>query len=120
MDIRHDAALVGCGASAWHRRINPVSGHREEQVGWDGRDILQEGTRPDGRRRDGPSPASSSFHWRGEAPPEQGNVDARRRIHRETEVIMSTAATETKSGTTYQAAKRFCVRDTERARVGPT
>ena len=31
----------------WH----PVRGHREEQVGrWNGRDILQEGTRPDGTK----------------------------------------------------------------------
>src|SRR4030095_12276607 len=32
-------------------RTNPVRGQREEQMGrWNGRDILQEGTRPDGTK----------------------------------------------------------------------
>jgi hypothetical protein len=52
---------------AW---TNPVRGHREEQVGrWNGRDILQEGTRPDGTKTRWTFTAitSDSFHWRGEA-----------------------------------------------------
>ena len=52
---------------AW---TNPVSGHREEQVGrWNGRDILQEGTRA-GRHEDAVDlhgDHGNSFHWRGEA-----------------------------------------------------
>ena len=52
---------------AW---TNPVRGHREEQVGlWNGRDILQEGTRPDGTRTRWTFTeiTADSFHWRGEA-----------------------------------------------------
>jgi hypothetical protein len=39
-------------SQSWHIGwTNPVRGHREEQVGrWNGRDILQEGTRPDGTK----------------------------------------------------------------------
>jgi hypothetical protein len=52
---------------AW---TNPVSGHYEEQVGrWNGRDILQEGARPDGAktRWTFTEITADSFHWRGEA-----------------------------------------------------
>jgi hypothetical protein len=52
---------------AW---TNPVSGHREEQVGrWNGRDILQEGTRADGAktRWTFTEIRGDAFHWRGEA-----------------------------------------------------
>ena len=52
---------------AW---TNPVSGHHEEQVGrWNGPDILQEGTRPDGTRTRWTFTeiTPSSFHWLGEA-----------------------------------------------------
>ncbi len=61
-----DAALQAWRI-AW---TNPVSGHREEQVGrWNGRDILQEGTRPDGTktRWTFTGITAGSFHWRGEA-----------------------------------------------------
>jgi hypothetical protein len=52
---------------AW---TNPVDGHHEEQVGrWNGRDILQEGTCPDGTktRWTFTDITANSFHWRGEA-----------------------------------------------------
>jgi hypothetical protein len=52
---------------AW---TNPVRGHREEQVGrWNGPDILQEGTRPDGTRTRWTFTeiTADGFHWRGEA-----------------------------------------------------
>jgi hypothetical protein len=52
---------------AW---TNPVRGHHEEQVGhWNGRDILQEGSRPDGTktRWTFTDITADSFHWRGEA-----------------------------------------------------
>jgi hypothetical protein len=52
---------------AW---TNPVRGHHEEQVGrWNGHDILQEGTRPDGTktRWTFTDITADTFHWRGEA-----------------------------------------------------
>ena len=52
---------------AW---TNPVRGHHEEQVGrWNSRDILQEGTRPDGTktRWTFTEITADTFHWRGEA-----------------------------------------------------
>jgi len=52
---------------AW---TNPVSGHYEQQVGrWNGSDILQEGTRPDGTktRWTFTEITADSFHWRGDA-----------------------------------------------------
>ena len=56
---------------SWHIAwTNPVRGHREEQVGrWNGRDILQEGTRPDGTktRWTFTEITADSFRWRGEA-----------------------------------------------------
>jgi hypothetical protein len=61
-----DASLQGWRI-AW---TNPVSGHREEQVGrWNGSDILQEGTRADGTRTRWTfvEITANSFHWRGEA-----------------------------------------------------
>ena len=52
---------------AW---TNPVSGHREDQVGrWNGPNILQEGMRADGTktRWSFTRISADSFHWRGEA-----------------------------------------------------
>ena len=52
---------------AW---TNPVSGHREEQVGrWNGPNILQDGTRADGTKTRWTFTKISAdyFHWRGEA-----------------------------------------------------
>lgn len=52
---------------AW---THPVRGHHEEQVGrWNGQDILQEGTRPDGTRTRWTFTeiTADAFHWRGEA-----------------------------------------------------
>jgi hypothetical protein len=52
---------------AW---TNPVRGHQDEQVGrWNGRDILQEGTRRDGTktRWTFTEITEDAFHWRGEA-----------------------------------------------------
>ena len=63
LDVLH----YGVDVRAWN---NPVGGHYEEQVGrWNGRDILQEGTRPDGAktRWTFTEITADSFHSRGEA-----------------------------------------------------
>jgi hypothetical protein len=52
---------------AW---TNPVSGHREEQIGnWSGSDIVQNGARADGTKTRWTFTEidADSFHWRGEA-----------------------------------------------------
>ena len=65
--LRSWDAAIQAWRIAW---TNPVSGHREEQVGrWNGRDILQEGARADGTktRWTFTEIAAESFHWIGEA-----------------------------------------------------
>jgi hypothetical protein len=65
--LRSWDASIGAWRIAW---TNPVSGHREEQVGrWNGTDILQEGTRVDGTktRWTFTEITANSFHWHGEA-----------------------------------------------------
>jgi hypothetical protein len=50
--------------------INPVRGHREEQIGrWSGKDIVQLGARPDGTatRWMYTEITPNSFHWTGES-----------------------------------------------------
>ena len=65
--LRSWDASIQAWRIAW---TNPVNGHREEQVGrWNGRDILQEGTRAGGTktRWTFTEITPDSFHWRGEA-----------------------------------------------------
>jgi hypothetical protein len=65
--LRSWDASIRAWRIAW---TNPVSGHREEQVGnWNGRDILQTGQRGDGTktRWTFTEITADSFHWRGEA-----------------------------------------------------
>jgi hypothetical protein len=65
--LRSWDASIQAWRIAW---TNPVRGHREEQIGRrNGRDILQEGTRPDGTKTRWTFTAvtADSFHWRGEA-----------------------------------------------------
>jgi hypothetical protein len=65
--LRSWDASVQAWRIAW---TNPVRGHHEEQVGrWNGPDILQEGTRPDGTktRWTFTEITADAFHWRGEA-----------------------------------------------------
>jgi hypothetical protein len=65
--LRSWDASIQAWRIAW---TNPVSGHREEQVGrWNGKDILQEGTRADGTkmRWTFTEITADSFHWCGEA-----------------------------------------------------
>jgi hypothetical protein len=65
--LRSWDASIQAWRIAW---TNPVSGHREEQVGrWNGTDIFQEGTRVDGTktRWTFTELTDDSFHWRGEA-----------------------------------------------------
>jgi hypothetical protein len=65
--LRSWDASVQAWRIAW---TNPVRGHHEEQVGrWNGKDILQEGSRGDGTRTRWTFTeiTADSFHWRGEA-----------------------------------------------------
>ena len=65
--LRSWDASIRAWRIAW---TNPVRAHRDEQVGrWNGRDILQEGTRADGTRTRWifTDISADSFHWRGEA-----------------------------------------------------
>lgn len=65
--LRSWDASVRAWRIAW---TNPAQAHREEQVGrWNGRDILQEGTRDDGTRTRWTFTeiTADAFHWRGEA-----------------------------------------------------
>jgi len=65
--LRSWDASIDAWRIAW---TNPASAHREEQVGrWNGRDILQEGTRSDGTRTRWTFTeiTADSFRWRGEA-----------------------------------------------------
>jgi hypothetical protein len=75
-----DATLVMYGTTLrwWDASIqawriawtNPIRSHREEQIGsWQGRDIVQTGTRSDGTqtRWTFTDITANSFHWRGEA-----------------------------------------------------
>ena len=65
--LRSWDASIQAWRVAW---TNPARAHREEQVGrWNGTDILQEGTRPDGTktRWTFTEITADSFHWRGEA-----------------------------------------------------
>jgi hypothetical protein len=77
-DVDKTMNMYGTTLRSWDPSItawriawtNPVSGHREQQVGrWNGRDILQEGVRPDGTktRWTFTEIKSDSFHWKGEA-----------------------------------------------------
>jgi hypothetical protein len=77
-DVDRGMNMYGTTLRSWDASIeawriawtNPVNGHREEQVGrWNGRDILQEGTRPDGTktRWTFTEITGTSFRWRGEA-----------------------------------------------------
>jgi hypothetical protein len=65
--LRSWDASIRAWRIAW---TNPVSGHREEQIGnWNGADILQTGQRADGTktRWTFTDITVDSFHWRGEA-----------------------------------------------------
>ena len=65
--LRSWDASIQAWRIAW---TNPVRGHREEQIGrWNGKDILQEGTRADGTktRWTFTEITADAFHWGGEA-----------------------------------------------------
>jgi hypothetical protein len=65
--LRSWDASIQAWRIAW---TNPVRSHREEQIGnWQGRDIVQNGTRDDGTktRWSFTEITGDSFHWRGEA-----------------------------------------------------
>ena len=65
--LRSWDASIQAWRIAW---TNPVRGYREEQIGrWNGKDILQEGTRADGTktRWTFTEITADTFHWRGEA-----------------------------------------------------
>jgi hypothetical protein len=65
--LRSWDASIQAWRIAW---TNPVSGHREDQVGhWNGSEILQQGMRADGTktRWTFTDITADSFHWRGEA-----------------------------------------------------
>ena len=65
--LRSWDATIQAWRIAW---TNPIRSHREEQIGtWQGRDIVQNGTRADGTktRWTFTEITADSFHWRGEA-----------------------------------------------------
>jgi hypothetical protein len=65
--LRSWDASIQAWRIAW---TNPIRSHREEQIGsWQGRDIVQTGTRADGTktRWTFTEITANSFHWRGEA-----------------------------------------------------
>jgi hypothetical protein len=77
---KSDPTMNMCGTTlrSWDGSIqawriawtNPIRSHREDQIGnWNGKDIIQNGTRADGTktRWTFTEITANSFHWRGEA-----------------------------------------------------